>query len=417
MLTNRAQTDEPYNYGVAGGKDFFSADDVVSSVSHHYIWETDGTTTTRLKQLENLSYGGVPWGSKFLFTALEIGGDEPFISDGTTAGTRQLFDVRPGTSGSSPQDFVATSTNAYFWANDGTHGREIWKTSSVATTYDLTTTLNGTGYLSSSPSGISCSSPADFQYCSATYPASTVVTLTASSYMSHTFVSWSGACSGTTNPCNVTMDQARSVTANFDDGATGSTQTLTVTKSGSGSGTVTSDVSGINCGATCSHDYAASTPVALTASPDTGSLFAGWSGDCTNTTGECDVTMSQARSVTADFEPAPSIAISDYTHKEGKKRHTTPFTFTVTVTGTVGADATVHWATVDGTATQPKDYASNSGDLTFTSTGPASQQVTVTVNGDKKREKNETFTVHLSAPVNATIADADGVGTIKNDDH
>jgi vibriolysin len=42
--------------------------------------------------------------------------------------------------------------------------------------------------------------------------------------------------------------------------------------------------------------------VALTATPDPGSLFAGWSGDCSGT-GSCQVTMSQARSVTATFAP------------------------------------------------------------------------------------------------------------------
>ena len=39
------------------------------------------------------------------------------------------------------------------------------------------------------------------------------------------------------------------------------------------------------------------------------------------------------------------------------------------------------------------------------------------VNGDKKVESNEAFNVHLSGASNATIGDADGVGTITNDDH
>jgi len=38
------------------------------------------------------------------------------------------------------------------------------------------------------------------------------------------------------------------------------------------------------------------------------------------------------------------------------------------------------------------------------------------VTGDTTFEPNETFTVHLSNPVNATISDADGTGTIVNDD-
>ena len=52
---------------------------------------------------------------------------------------------------------------------------------------------------------------------------------------------------------------------------------LTVTKSGAGSGTVTSNPAGIDCGSACSHSFASSTPVTLTSSPDSGSVFSGWS--------------------------------------------------------------------------------------------------------------------------------------------
>ncbi len=78
------------------------------------------------------------------------------------------------------------------------------------------------------------------------------------------------------------------------------TQTLTVATSGNGSGTVGSSPAGINCGATCSHAYATGTGVTLTATPASGSVFSGWSGACSGT-GACNVTMSQARSVTATF--------------------------------------------------------------------------------------------------------------------
>lgn len=60
--------------------------------------------------------------------------------------------------------------------------------------------------------------------------------------------------------------------------------TVTVTRSGSGTGEVTSSPAGIDCGATCSavFDTATDLPIGLTATPDAGSLFAGWSGaaDC-----------------------------------------------------------------------------------------------------------------------------------------
>jgi aryl-phospho-beta-D-glucosidase BglC (GH1 family) len=80
----------------------------------------------------------------------------------------------------------------------------------------------------------------------------------------------------------------------------GNTFALTVTKAGAGSGTVTSSPSGINCGSTCSANYASGTSVTLTAAAASGSTFAGWSGACTGT-GTCTVSMTAARSVTATF--------------------------------------------------------------------------------------------------------------------
>lgn len=68
--------------------------------------------------------------------------------------------------------------------------------------------------------------------------------------------------------------------------------TLTVTKAGTGSGTVTSSPSGTS--------FATGTIVTLTATPATGSTFAGWSGACSGT-GSCVVTMDANKAVTATF--------------------------------------------------------------------------------------------------------------------
>jgi len=81
--------------------------------------------------------------------------------------------------------------------------------------------------------------------------------------------------------------------------------TLSVETVGDGSGTVTSDPAGIDCGEDCSEGFEEDTMVSLTATPDAGSVFGGWSGDCTGL-GACEVTMDQARSVTATFEPEPT---------------------------------------------------------------------------------------------------------------
>lgn len=86
-------------------------------------------------------------------------------------------------------------------------------------------------------------------------------------------------------------------------GSPGSTgYLLTVGKSGSGSGTVTSSPAGINCGSDCSGSYSSGTSVTLTATPSTGSTFAGWSGACSGT-GTCSISMTAASSVTARWRP------------------------------------------------------------------------------------------------------------------
>ena len=103
------------------------------------------------------------------------------------------------------------------------------------------------------------------------------------------------------------MDAAKTVTANF----VSTLQTLTVTKSGPGAlFNVSSTPTGINCGATCSADFAGGTVVTLAViaiGPHPGIEFNGWSGACTGT-GACTVTMDAAKTVTANFAEIDNIA-------------------------------------------------------------------------------------------------------------
>jgi Tfp pilus assembly protein PilW len=75
---------------------------------------------------------------------------------------------------------------------------------------------------------------------------------------------------------------------------------LSISKAGSGSGTVSSS-SGIDCGSTCSQNYAFGTQVTLSAAAASGSTFAGWSGGNCSGNGICTVIMNAAQSVTATF--------------------------------------------------------------------------------------------------------------------
>ena len=173
--------------------------------------------------------------------------------------------------------------------------RSVYATFSLSQ-YSLSVSKSGTGSgtISSNPTGISCGSN-----CIENYDYNTVVTLSATPSNGSTFAGWSGACSGM-GTCQVTMSQARSVTASFSLNQ----YTLTVSKSGTGSGNISSSPTGISCGNNCTQNYGHNSQVTLTASAETGSVFAGWSGACSGT-GTCQVAMTQARSVTATFDPVP----------------------------------------------------------------------------------------------------------------
>jgi Calx-beta domain len=109
------------------------------------------------------------------------------------------------------------------------------------------------------------------------------------------------------------------------------------------------------------------------------------------------------------------ISLDDVIAKEGNAGQTA-FDFTVSLDAPQPAPVTVDFATADGTATAPSDYAATSGTLTF-APGETAKTVTVQVNGDTTVEPNEAFTLNLAnATGNGTIADAQGFGTIVNDD-
>ncbi len=112
----------------------------------------------------------------------------------------------------------------------------------------------------------------------------------------------------------------------------------------------------------------------------------------------------------------PSLSISDVTLAEGNAGTTTA-TFTVTLSSASAQIVTVNYVTADGTATTAgSDYVAISlKTLTF-DIGTTTQTISVTVNGDTDIEPNETFFINLSNATNAPIADAQGLGTILNDD-
>ena len=91
--------------------------------------------------------------------------------------------------------------------------------------------------------------------------------------------------------------------------------------------------------------------------------------------------------------------------------------FTISLTPASGATVTVRADTADGTATlADNDYVQVLNQTVTFNPGETAKVVTVSVVGDLQVELNETFSLDLSNPVGATIADGTGVGTILNDD-
>jgi hypothetical protein len=166
-------------------------------------------------------------------------------------------------------------------------------------TLTITKSGTGSGTVTSDPSGIDCGSTCSYQF-----TFGTNVTLTATPDSGSAFGKWSGDVTDSSSTIIVTMDSNKSVTSIFN-----LLYTLTVTKSGTGTGTVISSPSGINCGATCSYQFASGTNVILTATPDSSSLFGVWSGDVTGSCSTIIVTMDSNKSVTATFNPKYTLTV------------------------------------------------------------------------------------------------------------
>ncbi|MEI6252360.1 MAG: Calx-beta domain-containing protein, partial [Mycobacteriaceae bacterium] len=111
---------------------------------------------------------------------------------------------------------------------------------------------------------------------------------------------------------------------------------------------------------------------------------------------------------------APALSISDVSVTEGNSG-TANANFTVSLSKASATPVTVGYTTANGTATAGTDYTAATGTLTFAA-GTTSQTVAVKVRGDTVVEPSETFTVTLTKPTGATLAQAKATGTITNDD-
>lgn len=118
-----------------------------------------------------------------------------------------------------------------------------------------------------------------------------------------------------------------------------------------------------------------------------------------------------------------ALSISNWSTREGSPNRgrgssgvqLTPFTFTISLSGPAANAVSVRYDTQNGTAIAGTDYNTAGGTVTF-APGETAKTITIDVIADSNAELDEGFTVVLSAPVGADLADASGNGTILDDD-
>ena len=125
-------------------------------------------------------------------------------------------------------------------------------------------------------------------------------------------------------------------------------------------------------------------------------------------------TTDTATLTIADNESAPTVAFSASTYAVAEGGGSA--IITATLSAASGVTATVAYATSDGTATAGSDYTAAGGTLTF-APGVTSQTFTVAVTNDTANEADETVSLALSSPSNATLgAPASATLTITDND-
>ena len=130
----------PDNLTAFGGLLYFSATDTAHG---NELWKSDGTAAgTVLVADINLLEGGANSSGPYNLTPLNgwlyldandgVHGYELWKTDGTTAHTSLVKDIRDGAEASGPDSLTVYNGALYFSADDGVHGNELWKSDGTA---------------------------------------------------------------------------------------------------------------------------------------------------------------------------------------------------------------------------------------------------------------------------------------------
>ncbi|MDO8444677.1 MAG: Ig-like domain-containing protein [Deltaproteobacteria bacterium] len=224
----------------------------------------------------------------------------------TIAGTAGTSGSTDGTGTSArfyyPRGITTDGTNL-FVADDADH--TIRKISAVTTAPSSSptnvTATAGNGYITIYWDSVSDATCYNLYCAEGTSVTTTTGTETASIASPYVYT---GLTNGNTNSCIVTACNYYGEGSPSDPVQCIPVETYLLqagqSSSSTGSGTITSTPSGIDCGSTCTAEVTNGTTVTLTATPASGSTFAGWSNACSGT-GDCAVLMDANKMATAAF--------------------------------------------------------------------------------------------------------------------
>ncbi|MBD2576766.1 ELWxxDGT repeat protein [Oscillatoria sp. FACHB-1406] len=389
----------PTGMTVFNGKLIFAAQDPTTA---RELWISDGTVagTQLLKDISWRGHTGF-WssspenftilGNKLFFTAREWQGtgDELWVTDGTTAGTQLIKDIRPGGNiGSGPQSLTVVNDKLFFSVNDGTNGEQVWVSDGTAAGTQLTKNIS---------SGFSIYSPRNLT----AFNGKLFFSANDGTYGREVWFS-DGTAAGTQLLKDITPGAFGSIIeelAVFDGKLFISAGSELWVSDGTTAGTqLVSDIFSNNPeNFTILGDRLLFTASTFTSGSRTGTGTELWKIDATT--------------------PSLTIAPTNADRPEGNT-DTTPFTFTVTRSGDTSDTSSVQYA-VAGSGSSPTNATdfdgATTGSIEFAA-NQATATITLNVRGDATIEPDEEFTVTLSNPIRATLATATATGIIRDDD-
>ena len=232
------------------------------------------------KGLVHLQQDSSVYVNDFLRTISQCPKDNPL-------GTGELLSLQEGETGELIMDYqyirenylkIRVVTTEGTFAEITIHGtRTTENPPTPPGTYNLNLNVVGSGYVTKNPN-------------KSAYQPGESVQLIPSTSADWQFDHWSGDLTGFANPGSIVMNSHKSVTATF----TQKGYNLEIFYAGSGTGTVTKNPNQAT--------YHLGEQVQLTATPDQGSNFIGWTGDVTDTTNsQVTITIDENPQVTATF--------------------------------------------------------------------------------------------------------------------